>query len=272
MNPLTNTLESQIQRMLVWFSCGGPSAVAANESIKRYGHCYDVIPVCCDTRPSEHSDNYRFSADVEKWIGRKIVYLRNEDYATVDDVFERHRYMSGIRGARCTTELKKIPRLRFALPDDIHVFGFTFDEQKRTRDFKMRNPDLILKWVLVEQGLTKRDCLDELKRAGIELPAMYRIFDEADRKKYGQAGFDNNNCPGCVKASSPWYWSMIRKYFPSVFKRRCEQSRGLGVRLVQLSRHNRIFLDELPEKTFPKRQKKENMSCGPECGMQLKLL
>lgn len=247
------------ERILCWFSCGAASACAAKETLKRYGESHEVLVVNCDTRPSEHPDNYRFSQEVEKWLGVPIIYIRNEDYATVDDVFEQTRYMAGVRGARCTTELKKIPRLRFARPDDWHVFGLTFDEGKRVRDFTSRNPDLRLKWVLVDARITKADCLQQIDNAGIGLPAMYLL------------GFDNNNCPGCVKASSPWYWDRVRKFFPLVFQRRCAQSRKLGVRLVELHHHQRIFLDQLPQGPFRK-NRKENLSCGPECGIQLKLI
>lgn len=245
------------QRMLCWFSCGGPSAVSSKKAIELYGHSHEVVVVNCDTRQSEHPDNYRFASDCERWFGQPIIYIKSDKYTTVDESFGIPiHYMSGPRGAICTTELKKKPRLKFARADDIHVFGFTLDEHKRLREFKARNPDMILKWVLVELGYTKSDCLNELRIAGIELPAMYKL------------GFDNNNCPGCVKASSPWYWSMIRKHFPDVFNRRCEQSRAIGCRLVEISHHNRIFLDELPNRTFTKPRKKENLSCGPECGIQ----
>jgi hypothetical protein len=244
-------------RLLCWFSCGAASAVAAKTSLDRYRDTHDVLIVNCDTRPSEHPDNYRFSQECEQWFGQPIIYIRNDAFQTVDDVFAKHRYMSGIRGARCTTELKKMPRHAFALPDDYHVFGFTADkkERKRTEDFKLRNPELHLLWPLIEAGITKQQCYQLVRAAGIVLPTMYQL------------GFDNNNCPGCVKASSPWYWAMIRKHFPEVFKRRCEQSRALGVRLVEIKRHVRIFLDELPERDFPKPHRRENLSCGPECGV-----
>lgn len=240
--------------MIVWFSCGAASAVAAKMAVSLYQESYEIVVVCCDTRPSEHNDNYRFSAEVEKWIGQPIQFISNEEFGTVDDVFEKHRYMAGPKGARCTVELKKKPRFAYAKPDDTHVFGFTFDEQKRVREFVQRNPELKLKWLLVENKIGKQTCYTMLQKAGIRLPEMYLL------------GFDNNNCPGCVKATSPWYWDMVRKHFPEVFARRCAQSRKLNVRLVEL-KGTRIFLDELPQGPFKKRGKKENMSCGPECGI-----
>ena len=250
---LTTETSPRLPRIATWFSCGAASAVAAKQAIDRYSGSREVVVVCCDTRASEHDDNYRFSAEVEAWLGQPIIYIINDKYGTVDDVFKRERYMSGPRGARCTVELKKIPRFGFQRADDVHVFGFTFDERKRVRSFTMRNPELSLKWILVETATTKADCYDIVARAGIALPVMYGL------------GFDNNNCPGCVKASSPWYWDMIRTHFPKVFKRRCVQSRALGVRLVEIKHHVRIFLDELPPGPFKKRRKKERMSCGPDC-------
>lgn len=260
-----------MSRIICWFSCGGPSAVAAKETLRLYGNSHNVIVVNCDTRPSEDEDNYRFCSDVEKWLGVKIIHIRNSEYKTVDEVFEKRKYMSGVKGAACTTQLKKLPRLAFADPYDTHVFGFTFGEQKRISDFKAGNPDMLLKFTLSEEKITRSMAMYQLHQAGIEQPRMYRLFDEEDRKRYGQDGLDNNNCPCCVKASSAWYWSVMRKYFPVAFKRRAEQSRAIGCRLVEISHHKRIFLDELPDRVFKKRKKKEHLSCGPECGGQLTL-
>lgn len=258
-------------RILCWFSCGAPSACASKLTIRDYGDTHDVRVVCCDTRPSENSDNYRFSSQVEKWLGQSIVYIRNDQFTTVDDVFEKHRYMSGVKGARCTVELKKKPRFAYQRPDDIHVFGLTADEGKRIKEFTQLNPELRLLWQLQKYSITKSMCNVLIAGAGIELPLMYRL------------GFDNNNCPGCVKAKSPWYWDMIRTHFPDVFLRRCRQSRELGVRLVECSnevlsklhpsvtpkgKKRLIFLDELPIGPFKKHRKKERISCGPECGIK----
>lgn len=241
-------------RILCWFSCGAASAVAAKLTLQQYGETHDVEVVCCDTRPSENEDNYRFSKQCEEWLGKPITYIRNPKYATIDEVFEKTRYMAGQNGARCTTELKKNPRHEYAKPNDIHVFGFTADEPKRIREFESRNPELKLLWILQKNSIRKKDCYTMIAGAGIRLPEMYLM------------GFTNNNCPGCVKASSPWYWSMVRKFYPEVFRRRAEQSRAIGCRLVEIKHHVRIFLDELPEREFKKPRRMENLSCGPECG------
>lgn len=245
------------QRVLVWFSCGAASAVAASLALKKYGQRVEVI--YCDTSKDEHEDNQRFMAECEQWLGVKIKRLKSDLYSTVDEVNEGTRYISGPKGARCTTELKKVPRLAYQWPDDIHVFGFTADESAplasraddRVADFEMNNPELFLDWVLVDSNTTKQDCYAAILKAGIKLPEMYLL------------GYRNNNCKGCVKATSPGYWNKVRVDFPETFKVRAERSRALGVRLVKL-KGERIFLDELPEGVGKYRH--ENISCGPECG------
>lgn len=236
-------------RVVAWFSCGAASAVAAKIAVEKYGDRASVV--YCDTMASEHPDNARFMRDVERWLGRSVTRLRSQEFATVDEVFERTRYMAGIGGARCTTEMKKVPRFRFQRADDIHIFGFTADETNRIERFAQTNPELTCDWVLRDFGWDKEICLEQVRAAGIALPVMYSL------------GYRNNNCLGCVKATSARYWQMIRRDFPEVFERRAQQSRDLGVRLTRV-RGERCFIDEIPVE-YMAPEPLENISCGPEC-------
>lgn len=237
-----------MSRTVVWFSCGAASAVAAKLAVENGDNVHVVY---CDTLAGEHPDNRAFLHRVEEWIDQPIEIIRSEKYTDIDDVFERTRYMAGIKGARCTVELKKMPRFAYQEPDDLHVFGLTADESKRIANFEANNPELSQWWVLQEFNVTKADCYMALTRAGIVLPAMYRL------------GFKNNNCIGCVKATSAKYWANVRKHFPETFARRAEQSRNLGVRLTRV--HGvRIFLDELPL-DHTDLTPEEDIECGPIC-------
>lgn len=236
-------------RVLAWFSCGAASAVAAKYAVDRFGG--RVVPVYCNTSASEHPDNERFLREVSAWLGTPVTILQSRKYLTIDDVFERTKYMAGISGARCTVEMKKVPRFEFQRPDDTHVFGFTCEETARIASFRANNPELKLCFTLEEARVTRRNCYEELYRAGIALPKMYEL------------GYTNNNCIGCVKATSAKYWNMIRRDFPAVFAKRAEQSRRLGVRLTRVN-GKRAFLDELPLDYLDSGQL-ENISCGPEC-------
>lgn len=244
-------------RRLVWFSCGAASAALAKLAVETYGEECEVL--YCDTMATEHADNARFFADVERWIGRSIRIIRSEVYADVDDVFMRRRYMAGIAGAVCTSQLKKLPREAFQAPDDVHLFGYTSDERKRADDFEERNQALRTEWLLIDRGISKADCLATLSAAGIALPAMYGL------------GFDHNNCLGCVKATSAGYWNLTRRLFPDVFERRARQSREIGARLVRIrlpgeAKAVRHFLDELPPDADAPH---DDIDCGPVCQMPL---
>jgi len=235
------------KRRLVWFSCGAASAVAAKLAVEKYGDGCEVV--YCDTLIAEHPDNGRFFKDVEAWIGRPIRVIRSDKFASIDEVFERTRYMAGIAGARCTGELKKLPREAFQEHGDVHVFGYTSDEQKRADNFEENNPALAVEWLLIEQGVSKARCLEMLTEASIALPLMYAL------------GFDHNNCLGCVKSTSPGYWNRTRRLFPEVFERRARQSRLIGARLVRVKGVRR-FLDELePDAYAPD----DDIECGPVC-------
>lgn len=239
-------------RVVVWFSCGAASAVAARIAVQQYGRGR-VHVVYCDTAADEHPDNERFLADVERWLGVPIERIAGE-YGSVDEVFEKTRYMAGIGGARCTVEMKKRPRFGYEKPGDVHVFGFTADETDRAEEFALRNAELDLDPVLIAEGITKGECFAILATAGIQRPAMYDL------------GYDHNNCLGCVKATSATYWNKIRQDFPDVFEKRARQSRELDVRLTRV-RDVRVFLDELPADYMP--VDNETVSCGPDCGQQL---
>lgn len=235
-------------RHVVWFSCGAASACAAKLAVQIHK---TVEIVYCDTMSTEHPDNARFFDDVQRWIGQPITVIKSATYETINDVFERTRYMAGIRGARCTTEMKKLPREAFQQIGDVHIFGYTDDkkEHKRAVDFEDRNPTLNVEWLLIELGIGKAQCLDMLRTSGIALPAMYAL------------GFDHNNCLGCVKSTSAGYRNKIRRLFPEVFSLRCKQSRKLGVRLIRF-KGERIFLDELPiDADAPD----DDIECGPVC-------
>ena len=235
-------------RRIVWFSCGAASAVTAKFAVEQYGN--QVKVVYCFTLKDENPDNHRFFYDVQDWIGRDISVIRSQKFSSIEEVFEQTRYMAGRNGARCTVEMKKVPRFEFQLPEDIHLFGYTTEETTRIKRFEGNNPDLFLEWILRDHGLTKEDCFKIIRDAEIELPVMYGL------------GYKNNNCLGCVKATSTKYWNMIRRDFPEVFERRAVQSRDIGCRLTRI-KGRRIFLDELPAESDD--GVLENITCGPEC-------
>ena len=121
-----------MNRVVCWFSCGAASAVATYLALKKYGDRATMANIYIE---SEHPDNARFLADCERWYGREIIQLRNDEFgASVDVVIEEKRFLSGKGGAPCTGLLKKVPRYAFQRHDDLHVFGYTVEQRERERE------------------------------------------------------------------------------------------------------------------------------------------
>jgi len=240
-------------RTVSWFSCGAASAVATKLAIASGA---EITIAYCEVI-EEHPDNKRFLKDCEKWFGQEIIILGNDKYSrSIYEVYEKTRYLVGPSGARCTGELKKNVRKKFERPDDRQVFGYTVEEQHRVDRFIDSNNDVDIWPILIDQGLTKNDCLAMLQNAGIELPTMYKL------------GYHNNNCIGCVKGAAG-YWNKIKIDFPEVFERMAKTEELLGRTICKISKNGesqRITLRELPPDAgdYPKEM---DIECGIFCYM-----
>jgi len=244
-------------RVLCWFSCGAASAAATKLAIEKYGDRVEVL--YCDTLKYEHPDNVRFLSDCEQWFGKKVTLLKSDKYSDIFDVFNRTGYLVGVAGARCTGELKRQVRLDYSRTTDIHVFGYTVEEEKRLLRFVDNNPTLTCDWLLYTGDVTKSQCLQMLVDAEIEIPAMYKL------------GYKNNNCIGCVKGQQG-YWNKIRVDFPEAFDRMARQERSMDVAINKSyagdGKRKRVFLDEL-DPAAGRYDDEPDISCGPQCELDL---
>ena len=229
--------------IICWWSGGVTSTVAIKKAIEKYK---DVQIYFCETG-QHHPDNERFKEDCEKWYGQKIHVLTNAKWKNVDAVL-KHGYINGPNGAYCTKLLKK--DVRIALEKitvfDGQVFGFEFEKRqiKRAERFTEQYPDSKALFPLIEEKLNKKECMEILLKAGIELPAMYRL------------GYSNANCMGCVKGGMG-YWNKIRQDFPEIFERTAKREREAGHSCIKGT-----FLDELD----PTKGRHESIEL-PECGI-----
>jgi hypothetical protein len=221
-------------RTLIWWSTGAASFVAAQMTLRENAN---AIIARCETN-NEDPDNYRFEADAMRRLNAKVTLLKSEEYESVWDVWERRRYMAGVSGAPCTGEMKVAPRVAFQRPDDVHVFGYTADAEDVRRFERLQENyfEMTVRAPLIEAGITKSASLAMVERAGLELPRSYAM------------GFPNANClqTGCVKATSPDYWSLYRHHFPERFARTAAFAREIGARLTRIN-GERCFIDEIPD-------------------------
>lgn len=247
-------------RVVSYFSCGAASAVATKLALS------SPLPEGCDEIvvmnfeiAQEHPDNARFLRDCERWFGVPIRVVGNDEFGrSTDEVYRKTRYLVGPGGARCTAELKKALRWEHGRPDDVIVMGYTVEEKHRVQRLQSSEP-LLLQWpILIEKGLTKADCLAMVERAGIEMPAMYKL------------GYRNNNCIGCVKGQAG-YWNKIRVDFPERFAEMARIERELGRTICKREwvedgerKRERIYLDELPPDLGRYKSEPESQ-CGVFC-------
>jgi len=243
--------------VVVWFSCGVASAAAAKLTLDVYGG-NATVRIVNNPIANEHDDNRRFLRDVEAWLGVTIETSANSKYPDADcnDVWRKARYMGGIAGAPCTVELKRKARQAWELDNktDWLVLGFTLEEKPRSDRFTLTERNNVLP-ILIDHKFDRFKCFDMIHRAGIKPPEIYSL------------GYPNANCIGCVKASSPTYWNLVRNTFPDVFEERATLSRELGARLVRVN-NKRIFLDELCPNEKGQDLKTMHVECGLFCEEQ----
>ena len=239
------------QTIAVWVSCGLASAAAAKLTFDCYGATHSIRLV---NNPvvEEGPDNRRFLSDVGVWCRAPVESVVNPDYpnCSAEEVWDRRKGMVFPHGAPCTVSLKKEARQIWERSNHIdwHVLGFTVEERKRHERFVLTERANVLP-VLIDAGITKQDCMDMVIAAGIEPPIAYAL------------GYPNANCRGCVKATSPTYWNLVRAVDPDAFHSRALQSRRLGAKLVR-HKGKRIYLDELPPAATGRPLKSLNM---PDC-------
>jgi hypothetical protein len=228
---------------VVWWSAGVSSTIAA-ALVPDAQMIYIEID-------DHHPDNERFAAEVEQWLGRKILRIRHPRFRSVEDVLRSGVYVNGPSGAACTGKLKRQVRKWWEAENPgahTYIWGYDAAEQKRADRIVETVTDHFHEFPLIAAKMTKEAAHFMLERVGIKRPAMYDL------------GYPNNNCIGCVKG---WisYWNKIRVDFPEVFKRRAETERICGHSCI-----TGIFLDELdPDRG--RELKPVVPDCGILCGL-----
>ena len=206
-----------------WFSTGVSSFIA----------CYlakDADRIIYTHVSNQHPDSLRFLEDCEKILGREIEVLMSEEYASVDDVIEKARYINGPFGAACTRLLKRNVRRQWEMENPgrhTYVWGYDIEERKRAARLSVTMPEHDHEFPLIDHNLSKAECHAMAYMLGIKRPMMYDM------------GYPNNNCIGCVKGGMG-YWNKIRRDFPEVFERRAKQEREIGYSCIK-----GVYLDEL---------------------------
>lgn len=223
--------------IISWFSGGITSTIATYLALQRYGK--DNVEIIFFETGQHHPDNERFFKEVEeKMFKKKISIRRNKKYDDLWDVLSRG-YINSPNGAYCTHQLKKRVRIQMEkiVDFDHQVFGFEYEKKQINRAIRFleQYPDSKAIFPLIEEKMSKQDCLKAFENIGIEIPMMYKM------------GYTNNNCVGCVKGGQG-YWNKIRRDFPDVFDRMAKLEREVGATCLKKTvgkKSRKLYLDEL---------------------------
>lgn len=197
-----------MSKIICWWSGGITSAVACKIAIDLYGkeNC-EVIMI--DTM-NEHPDTYRFKDDCSKWYDLPIKMIKNPNYNSIQEVWEKYLSLNVAHGAVCSSELKRRTREMWQKENEYthQVFGFEFDKKEfnRARALKINHGKSKPIFPLLMYGLDKKDCMKIIKDVGIKIPFAYIT------------GLNNNNClqTGCIQGGIG-YWQKLRRDFPKQF-------------------------------------------------------
>lgn len=196
-------------KIICWFSGGITSAVACKLAIDKYGK-ENCIVIMQDTM-NEHEDTYRFIKDCEKWYGLKIQMTMNEDYESIQDCWRKHKSLNVATGSICSYKLKRVVRERIEKTIDYkhQVFGFEYHNREinRAKAMKLNYPKTNPIFPLIENKMSKIDCINFVESNGIKKPKAYEL------------GFNNNNClkTGCIQGGIG-YWQKIQRDSPDKFE------------------------------------------------------
>lgn len=203
-------------RVIAWWSGGIASAYACYLALDIYKN---VVIVFQDTK-NEDPDTYRFLMDCEKLYGQEVECISRigTDYDHIADVWYKYLSLNVASGAICSSELKRELRQKYqnAEIDHAQIFGFDNTEKGRYLNMRSNYPEINCVSPLLENDLSKEDCIRFFRENNIEIPNAYKL------------GYRNNNClmTGCVQGGIG-YWKKYQKDFPDRFDKMAEREHNL---------------------------------------------
>ena len=203
-------------RVIAWWSGGIASAYACHIALQIYKN---VVIVFQDT-DNEDEDTYRFLTDCEKLYSQQIERISRigKDYKNIEEIWFKYLSLNNATGAICSTELKREVREEYQNPktDHAQIFGYDMSETKRHFNMRKNYPEINCISPLIDNKISKADCINFFKQQGIEIPNAYKL------------GFRNNNClqTGCVRGGIG-YWKQYKRQFPERFNRMAEREHEL---------------------------------------------
>ena len=227
-------------KYVVCYSGGHSSAIAAVETVLRYGRKNTILLNHDISNKVEDEDVKRFKEEVADYLDLPITYANRENFQT-DTPLSLCRQLKMIRfgagNSICTYYLKTEPFHRWLqeyypvkkgeISREITlIYGFDGSELHRV---ERRRRHLLCQGYRSEYPLADKPhmrCLNDIREIGIELPETYKFAKHA-------------NCKGCLKAGKQ-HWYMVYCLWPEIFWEAVETEELIGYSII-----NGQFLMEL---------------------------
>lgn len=249
---------TKARRVVVGFSGGVTSAWCAGWALRNFPRD-EIVLLWHDTR-EEHPDTYRFLREMAANLDMPIT--ERSDGRSVTELFRDEGFLGNNQNAMCSRILKVAPSKRYiqGLLDDgyevIKVIGFSAKEPLRVQNMvgKGAAEGFTPRFPVIEDGVTKQDCVDWCNARGVRPSAMYCWAEHA-------------NCVGCVKGGRA-YWLAVAQHHPDVFEQRAQLEEEFGHGILRGGGRQHVTLRELVhvglKRPVAHREKIDIGSC--ECG------
>lgn len=245
--------------MVVGFSGGVTSAWCAGWALRNFPK-EEVVLLFHDTK-EEHPDTYRFLHEMAAALGHPIT--ERSDGRSVTELFRDEGYLGNNQQTFCSRILKAEQGSKFVaelrasgVSEVIKVIGYSAKEPIRVTRMVGRcaSEDITVRFPVIEENVTKQDCVDWCLAQGVKPSAMYCWAEHA-------------NCVGCVKGGRA-YWLAVRRNHPDVFEQRARLEEEFGHSIIRGGNRDHVTLRELVQIGLKRKVKpREAISIGAcECG------
>jgi hypothetical protein len=246
------------RRVVVWLSGGVTSAWCAGWAKRTFPP--DEIVMCWHDTKEEDADTYRYLRELVPALG--LAFVERSDGRSVTQLFRDEGFLGNNQNAMCSRILKReqgdrfVAELQAAGYDIVCIFGFSANEPKRVeravgrglaRGFSCRFP-------VVEEKVSKQDCVDWSLSIGVNPPSMYCWSEHA-------------NCVGCVKGGMA-YWLKVAEHRPDVFAQRMALEEEFGHGILRGGDRDHVLLKDLVKRGLKRSvNQREKIDIGAcDCG------
>ncbi len=228
-------------KRIVCFSGGHSSALAAIETVRRYG-TEGVVLLNHDISPHvEHEDIKRFKREVAEYLDLPVTYANMPGWETTPPLavaIKNKAFKAYNKPAFCTSRLKTEPFHRWLAENaergDEVIYGF--DEQETQRMYRRSNVMGAMGYKAVFPLADRARMIHATEEVGIDRPITYRTYKHA-------------NCIGCLKAGRQ-HWYCVFCLRPDIWEEAKAAEEIIGYSIIK-----GVYLKDLEEKFREMRDK-----------------